>query len=207
MVYQTEVVDLQQLPPAETVLSEREQAFYQTLKLPKRRTEWLGGRLALKKLLTIYTGYSYGQIDVLAQDGLGKPAVSAGEKRLDIPFSITHSHGFAVAAIAPGQKYIGLDLEKIAPRIKAWKTDFFHPSELTEDTDEFLTQLWTHKEALVKLLGSGLTINSFDVRVVGGKPQFLGRAEEIYVSLGSPAITLQSVALVPGFCGSVAVGK
>ena len=207
MVYQTEVVNLQQLPPAETVLSEREQAFYQTLKLPKRRTEWLGGRLALKRLLVAHAGYPYAQLDVLAQDGQGKPIITAKGKKVDIPFSITHSHGFAMAAIAPEQKYIGIDLEKIAPRIKAWKTDFFHPSELAADTDEFLTQLWTHKEALVKLLGSGLTINSFDVRVVGENPQFLGRAEEIYISLGSPKITLQSLSFLPGFCCSVAVAN
>ena len=45
MTYQLEVVDLQNLPPALSVLSERENAFFQTLKLPKRKTEWLGAGL------------------------------------------------------------------------------------------------------------------------------------------------------------------
>ena len=128
----------------------------------------------------------------------------SGEE-INIPFSITHSNGYAVAALAPDKKYIGIDLEKIVPRIAAWKTGFFHPAELTEESDEFLTRLWTQKEALVKMLGPGLTINTLDVRVVGGNPQFLGRALEIYQSLGLPQITLETRPLIPGFCFSVAV--
>ena len=124
-----------------------------------------------------------------------------------LPFSITHSNGYAVAAIAPQAQYIGIDLEKIAPRINAWKTDFFHPTELTGEGDEFLTTLWTQKEAIVKLLGTGLAINSFEVRCVNGTPQFFGRALQIYQSLGSPAITLETRTLLEGFAFSVAVGN
>ena len=207
MSYLIEVVDLKNLPPAETVLSQREQAFYQTLKLPKRRTEWFGVRLALKKLLSASTGKALPDFTLLAKERIGKPMITVGEKEFSIPFSLTHSNGYAVAAIAPDAKYIGIDLEKIAPRINAWKTDFFHPSELTQESDEFLTSLWTQKEALVKLLGSGLTVNSFDVRTVNGTPVFLGRALEIYTALGSPKITLEKLDLLPGFCFSVAVGK
>ncbi len=207
--YSLEVVDLQHLPPADCVLSKREQAFYQTLKLPKRKREWLGGRFALKQLLAARLGgaCAYGDFDILASGGVGKPAVSMGGTPVHIPFSITHSNGFAVAAIAPHARYIGIDLELIVPRIHAWKTGFFHPCELTQETDEFLTALWTQKEALVKLLGSGLTVNSFDVRVVRGMPQFLNRAAEIYAALGRPQIELETRPLLPGFCFSVAVAK
>lgn len=207
MAYQLEVVDLHALPPAHEVLSEKEQAFYEGLKIQKRKTEWLGGRLALKKLLCTHLGGKLADYAVLTPGGVGKPTVTAGGKEIKLPFSITHSNGYAAAVLAPKARYVGIDLEKIAPRIAAWKNDFFHPSELTEDTDEFLTSLWTQKEALVKLLGSGLTINSLDVRVVGGKPQLLGRALEIYRGLGDPQITLETRPLLPGFCLSVAVGK
>ena len=201
-----EVTNLQQLPPADSVLSEREQAFFQTLKLPKRKTEWLGGRLALKKALSAVRGISFKEIEVLPQENSGKPSLFIrGEKSL-LPFSITHSNGFAVAAVAPEDKYIGIDLEKIAPRIRAWKTDFFHDTELTADSDEFLTALWTQKEAVVKLLGTGLAINSYDVRCVQGSVQFFNRALDIYQSLGSPQISLQTSALISGFQFSVAIG-
>lgn len=207
MAYTLAVVDLHNLPPAQTVISPQEQAFYERLKVPKRRTEWLGGRLALKQLLGAHFERVLTDFTVLAADGVGKPSVTMMGKAVNIPFSITHSNGFAVSALAPKAKYIGIDLEKITPRIAAWKDQFFHPSERTREDDVFLTSLWTQKEALVKLLGSGLTINTLDVRVVGGKPQLLGRALEIYQSLGSPQITLQTRDLLPGFCFSVAIGK
>ena len=205
MAYALEVVDLQDLPPAESVLSGAECAFYKTLKLPKRRAEWLGARLALKRLLAAYTGRALTDFTLLAPGGVGKPSVCVGENSLQIPFSLTHSNGFAVAALAPHAQAIGIDLELIAPRLAAWKADFFHPSELAREDDAFLTLLWTQKEALVKLLGSGLTINSRDVRVVGGKPQFFGRALEMYNALGAPQITLEMPALLPGFCFSIAI--
>lgn len=207
MAYQLEVIDLKTLPPANTVLSEREQAFYSTLKLPKRQTEWLGGRLALKRLVAAAAGLPIQKIEVLPHAENGKPQLLVAGERSKLAFSITHSNGFAAAALSAERTYIGIDLEKIAPRINAWKTDFFHPSELTGESDEFLTALWTQKEAVVKLLGSGLTINSFDVRCVNGEVQFFGRALQIYQSLGSPKITLEARDLLPGFCCSVAVGE
>lgn len=202
-----EVTNLQQLPPADSVLSKREQAFFQTLKLPKRKTEWLGGRVALKNAVAAVTGVSLQEIEVLPQESSGKPCLFVRGEKSVLPFSITHSNGFAVAAVAPEDKYIGIDLEKMAPRIRAWKTDFFHPSELTADSDEFLTALWTQKEAVVKLLGTGLTINSYDVRCVNGRVQFFNRALDIYQHLGSPQITLQTAALMSGFQFSVAIGR
>ena len=205
MAYTLEVVDLKDLPPAQTVLSGAECAFYKTLKLPKRKAEWLGGRLALKRLLAAHTGGNLTDFTILAPGGVGKPVITAGKKTLQIPFSLTHSNGFAVAALSPDARFIGIDLEVVAPRITAWKNDFFHPAELTREDDVFLTLLWTQKEALVKLLGSGLTINSRDVCVVRGKPQFFGRALEIYNALGSPKITLETLDLLPGFCFSIAV--
>lgn len=206
MAYQLEIVDLQILPPATSVLSQRENAFFQTLKLPKRKTEWLGGRLALKRVVSKYTRMSLQAIEILPHAENGKPQLLIGGERSRLPFSITHSNGYAVAAIAPQAQYMGIDLEKIAPRINAWKQDFFHPTELTGQSDEFLTTLWTQKEALLKLLGTGLAINSFDVRCVNGKPQFFGRALQIYQSLGSPAITLESLPLLEGFSFTVALG-
>ncbi len=207
MAYQLEVVDLQTLPPATSVLSEREQAFFSTLKLPKRQTEWLGGRLALKRLVSAQVRLPTKSVEVLPHAENGKPQLLIGGQRSTLPFSITHSHGYAVAAIAPDAHYMGIDLEQIAPRLNAWKQDFFHPSELTGEGDAFLTALWTQKEAVVKLLGTGLAINSFEVRCVDGNVQFFGRALQIYQSLGSPKITLETRPLLPGFAFSVAVSE
>lgn len=205
MPFVLELVDLTQLPAPGEILTHREQAFYQTLKLPKRKSEWLGGRLALKRLLAAHTGRALTDFTVLVSGGVGKPTVFCEGEEITVPFSLTHSNGYALAAIAPQHRHIGIDLEKVTPRINAWKTDFFHPSELTDNTDEFLTTLWTQKEAVVKLLGSGLTVNSFDVRVVDCKPQFFGRASEMYRRLGCPPIRLTTRPLLSGFVFSVAL--
>ena len=207
MSVEIEVVDLKILPSGDEILGPRERAFFQTLTLPKRKMEWLGGRLALKKLVSAQSGVTVKEIEILPQTQSGKPSLQVGGKPYEIPFSITHSHGYAVAAVAPAARYIGIDLEKIVHRMEAWKKDFFHPDELTGEGDAFLTALWTQKEAAVKLLGTGLTVNSFDVRCVQGKIQFFGRAQAVYEQLGAPQITLETSSLIAGFQFSVAVGK
>ncbi len=207
MSVELQVVDLHQLPPGETFLSQRERMFFQTLKLPKRQKEWLGGRFALKKLVARCAGVISTEIEVLPQHTSGKPLLCVRGKHSSLPFSITHSHGYAVAAVADEVRYLGIDLEKVVHRMEVWKKDFFHPSELSGQGDEFLTALWTQKEAVVKLLGTGLSVGSFDVRCVGEKVEFFNRALEIYRRLGSPVITLQTSVLLPGFQFSIATGK
>ena len=207
MAYQLEVVDLTNLPPADSILSPQEQTYYQTLRFPKRRTEWLGGRFALKQAVgRVLSVTDLAQIEVLPQAS-GKPELRVGEKAVLLAHSITHSNGFAVAAVSADEKYLGIDLEKIEHRIAAWARDFFHPDELTENTDEFLTALWTQKEALVKLLGTGLSLRSSEVCVVKGEPRFAGRALEIYNALGAPQISITTDKWPAGFMFSVAVGK
>lgn len=207
MPYQVEAVDLSSLPPADGILSQRERAFFETLRFPKRRTEWLGGRFALKKLVAQACGVQdLSQIEVLPQPS-GKPVLLVGGTPAKLAFSITHSRGYAVAAVSAQEDFLGIDLEKIEHRIDAWANDFFHPSELTRRTDAFLTALWTQKEALVKLLGTGLSLNSYDVRCLDGKPQFFGPALEVYNSLGCGEVFVQTRELLPGFMFSAAYAK
>lgn len=207
MPYQLKVVDLSSLPPADGILSQRERAFFETLRFPKRRTEWLGGRFALKQLTAAACGVTdLSQIEVLPQDS-GKPVLLVGGGPAKLSFSITHSGGYAVAAISRQKDFLGIDLEKIEHRSDAWANGFFHPSELTERTDVFLTALWTQKEALVKLLGTGLSLNSYDVRCVDGKPQLFGSAQEVYRMLGCGEILVQTRELLPGFMFSAAYAK
>lgn len=207
MAYRLEVVDLTHLPPADGILSPQEQTYFKTLRFPKRRTEWLGGRFALKQLTARELNIAdLRVIEMLPQDS-GKPTLTVGGKPVALAYSITHSNGFAVAAVSADEKYLGIDLEKIEHRIAAWARDFFHPDELTENTDEFLTALWTQKEALVKLLGTGLSLRSNEVCVVKGEPRFAGRALDIYNALGAPQISITTDKWPAGFMFSVAVGK
>lgn len=207
MPYQLKVVDLSSLPPADGILSERERAFYETLRFPKRRTEWLGGRFALKQLVCgQFLRTELSDVEVLPHES-GKPVLRIGGKPCNLAFSITHSHGYAVAAVSATYKFLGIDLEKTEHRIDAWANDFFHPSELTARDDAFLTGLWTQKEALVKLLGTGLSLNSYDVRCVKGNSQFFGPALDVYNKLGAPEIFMETRELISGFMFSAAYAK
>lgn len=207
MPYQLKVVDLSGLPPADGILSQRERAFFETLRFPKRRTEWLGGRFALKRLTAKALGKTdLRQVEVLPHES-GKPVLWVGGEPCTLAFSITHSGGYAVAAVSTTNNFLGIDLEKTEHRIEAWAKDFFHPSELTDGGDVFLTALWTQKEALVKLLGTGLSLSSYDVRCVCGKPQFFGPALNVYNALGAPEIKIETSELVSGFMFSAAYGN
>ena len=68
----------------------------------------------------------------------------------DMEISITHSFPFAVLAIS--KEKIGIDLEKINPKIEKIKHKFLHQNELQWANElEQLTIIWTIKEALYKL--------------------------------------------------------
>lgn len=72
--------------------------------------------------------------------------------------SITHS--FPFAALAVSEKRVGVDLEKVMPKIRKIKHKFLHRNEVSwtenEDEIEFLTIIWVIKEALYKLHPSKL---------------------------------------------------
>ena len=206
MACSIEKVDLICLPPADEILSQREANFFQTLRLPKRRMEWLGGRFALKRLIHSLTGAPLQEIEALPHPS-GKPILTVRGEACPFAFSITHSHGWAAACVSRDERFVGIDLEKIEKRSSAWAESFFHPSERKQTDETFLTALWTQKEALVKLLGTGLSVNSYDVRCIDGQPFFFGAAQQAYMRLGSPRVLLQTYELVPGMMFTLAHGQ
>lgn len=80
---------------------------------------------------------------------IGQPYLSPK----DYFISITHSFPFAALAIS--EKRVGIDIEKIMPKILRIKSKFVHESEFSwieKDREvEYLTVIWTIKEALYKL--------------------------------------------------------
>lgn len=71
----------------------------------------------------------------------------------DAFISITHSFPFASLAIS--EKRVGIDLERIMPKILRIKHKFLHPTEKSwtenENEVEMITVIWVIKEALYKL--------------------------------------------------------
>lgn len=186
MSYRLKVVELSNLPLADAVLTERELRVYSSFKVEKRRREWLGGRYALKQLACNFFTFDMQNMEVKNLP-TGKPVllVPGGTH---LPVSITHSGDYAAAALGVTGENIGLDMELIEPRSRSWAEQSFHKDEISSNAAFFLTELWAKKEAVLKFLGVGLSIDMMDIRFVNGRLQLYGRALDIWAKVGSPKI-------------------
>lgn len=154
-------------------LNEEEQARLATMKTAKRRADWLLGRWTVKRLL---------QTIVWSEDGLTLPLDmititndAKGAPNYRLPFSdphyaisISHSHGRAfAAAIEKPDAPIGADMERIEARPAGFAEAYFTPAELAlgkglsgHKQVVWETAVWSAKEAVLKALGLGLTVDT-----------------------------------------------
>ena len=188
-----EILPLPKLPICEDLLkdylSPGEVSHFQKLRHPKRRREWLGGRMAAKKLLEERTGIKKDQIELLPNTR-GKPEPYYLKKRLPYELSISHSGEYAAAAI--GKVPLGLDLEKVEPRHPAWLAVAFRQEELERFPQDIFshTSLWTAKESVLKALGCGLQADLWDISLSGSlaylQVSISGYAQQLQQHLPGP---------------------
>lgn len=129
----------------------------------RKQSEWLFGRIAAKDAVRSYLfDQGYGAIyplDIgIEHDATGKPLVKSKIDR-DLRVSISHTEGM-VAAIALEGADPGIDIERIAPRTENFGAIAFTRDELAmlpeANRDEWMTRLWSAKEATGKARGTGL---------------------------------------------------
>jgi phosphopantetheinyl transferase (holo-ACP synthase) len=159
------------------VLTQAESVLWQRYRVPKRRIEWLAGRLAAKAAFAHYAaafleGQGPSEASVLSHPSRA-PYVA---EHPELCLSISHSNAYAVAVIAAFQ--IGVDLEQIESRPAAFADTFFCPNELallhergasrptptqrrtvSAEIDAWITCLWSRKEAVSKFLQVGGTLD------------------------------------------------
>jgi 4'-phosphopantetheinyl transferase len=179
-------------------LSAREAEAYASFRIEKRRSEWLGGRLASKALAAMDGTTDLALLEIQS-DLLGRPSCR-GQL-----LSISHSNGWAVAAAKPGSAFLGVDLEKVEDRHPAWYTDYFHPTELAKPDPSEGTRLWAIKEAAMKALGLGLMADPMDIRTAG-EIKFFGKTLERYREMGSPPFAVETRPFPEGFWTAVVAG-
>jgi 4'-phosphopantetheinyl transferase len=133
----------------------------------------------LRLLLARYTGKDASALSfVLGPQG--KPNL-AGEDA--ISFNLSHSGELAILAISPPAR-LGVDIEQIRVMDDAIAIarSFFAPGEQAvlagtplADRDRTFMTCWTRKEAFIKALGGGLSIDlaSFEVSLDREQPAFL----------------------------------
>ena len=162
--------------PSTGLLSMEEQTRFNGMRFPKRRSEWLLGRVTAKTLLARcipnLAGLPFDQITI-ANLPEGAPFVSVAGQALPIQLSISHREGMAVSAVSPNPDIgLGIDLEWVEDHPRSFYEDFFTPGELTILDDipsERLgwagTLIWSAKEAVLKALGKGLRLDTRTVDI------------------------------------------
>jgi len=144
-------------------LSEPELEDFNTISYEKRRRDFLAGRFIAKQVLSAY----------LQEKDLTKIIIKNGifnQPLLEYPtanpprFSLSHTHTHSVCLAFPQAHPMGIDMETIRyDSVESIASELTEREKcldvcLRENTGEFYLQLWTIKEALSKVLQTGLTV-------------------------------------------------
>lgn len=117
-----------------------------TITNPKKRLEWLAGRVIVKAILTSLQLPFNGII----KDEYGKPFPKGHDHQL----SLSHSFPY-VAALVDEKESAGIDLEQPKTKLLAIAPRVLHKSELEDAGDDIIKHCiyWCAKESLVKVHG------------------------------------------------------
>lgn len=161
---------------AEALLSEDEKARGRSFVAALHRRRFVAGRARLRSLLGEHLGLDPRTL-VFVQNEFGKPRLA---HHTSVHFSLSHSEDRAVLAVSD-TVVIGADIERVrALEHLDLARRYFHPNEVAailclprrEEQLEAFFRIWTLKEAVVKSLGTGLSIplDSFEVSIATSPP-------------------------------------
>jgi len=199
-------------------LSTNEQRFLDRLKFPKRRKEWVSGRLAAKAaaLKLLQRDLDPERLEILPSI-TGEPVLRVSGAPPDAePVRVTISHSGEIAGAAAFRTSeagaVGLDIERIGPVDPALHHLAFTPGEIshlqmTADDGELgrlVLRLWTAKEAVLKAVGVGLKASLQAVGVTPGDHADSWRARFIAPDGAARMFRVQT-AFVGGYVLSLAV--
>jgi phosphopantetheinyl transferase len=185
---------------------DHEKVEYARFTIPKRKAEWVGSRLAVKRLVQAcvpeIAEFPISQIQILKEPSGGPYIEIEGWGRLPGWLSLSHSQGFVLAAYSPEDISFGVDLEIIEPRSIQFVRDFFTEKEVQQalagDADQnsmVTTIIWSAKEAVLKAISTGLRIDTrkIEINLIPG----VTNAEEWNdLELSCPAIKIPSPRLM-----------
>jgi 4'-phosphopantetheinyl transferase len=157
----------------EALLNEAERARSGRFMTALLRRRFTAARARLRSLLGGHLGRDPRSL-VFVENEFGKPRLV---DRPDIHFSLSHSQDRALLAVSEGLE-IGADLEGVrGVDHLGLARRYFHPNEVAAierdaDPRAAFFQIWTLKEAVVKALGTGLSLplDEFEVSIAGARP-------------------------------------
>ncbi|GAB3473561.1 4'-phosphopantetheinyl transferase superfamily protein [Azotobacter salinestris] len=166
------------------------EAFTAKAGVPPRQQQWQLGRVAAKDAVRAWLAAHSEQPEmlhpaafVIDSEAAGQPRVAGLEEHARLPrISIAHCEDRAVALA--GEQPVGIDIEQIRPRAAGFLESFSTAGEreLLDDLavegalrDEWVTRLWSAKEAAGKLLGTGVdgAPQRFEAIAIDGAGSFI----------------------------------
>ena len=157
-------------------LTEPERAVYSAWHSPKRRAEWLAGRLAAKSLLQDTVGLAPLTF-AIGREG-DAPCVLSAEVPL-LTLSLSHSHGLGAATVSDARQEgsAGIDAQRIRPVHPGLCRRVFTPGERrqiaarfgAEDDTAGMLLFWALKEAAIKArrVAWGRSLREIEARLTG----------------------------------------
>jgi phosphopantetheinyl transferase len=156
-------------------------AFVRHASVPQRQRQWLLGRVVAKDAVRTWLAKRAGHEEMLHPAALiiennaqGQPMVKLTGRTQQLPYvSIAHCKDQAIAIAHEGA--VGVDIEQVVERdanflqCMSSETERALLQPFTDDSrDEWITRLWCAKEALGKMMGTGVdgAPQAFEARTI-----------------------------------------
>lgn len=211
-VYQVHLTaDPARLRAARAMLAQEEACRFERMVSPGRERRILA-RASLKRLLAGRFGIRAEDI-TLSYGPNGKPFLEVHGTRF-VGFNVAHSADLAVIVLGPSCP-VGIDIERITgdTEPRALAPYLFSERELKtfdglsdEQQRSAFFRAWTTKEAFVKATGEGLSRQLATFEVCCDKEQE-PRLLTVPPEWAAIAWTMKELPVVPGYCGTVAIGS
>jgi NAD(P)-dependent dehydrogenase (short-subunit alcohol dehydrogenase family)/phosphopantetheinyl transferase (holo-ACP synthase) len=151
---------------AEAMLTDAERAQIAARGNQKRQADRTLGRVAAKEAVTKLTGMDPAEFEITNLES-GEPIVVSMDGRTMPQISISHREGEAIAVATPSGR-AGIDLERVESRAASFSETWFLPSEqkFCGGDARRESQVWAIKEAVLKVLGTGMRLDPREVEVL-----------------------------------------
>ncbi len=190
-------------PVVDKHLSDIEIDRANAFRFPHLRTRYITCRSALRSILSRYLDRPPEKISIVISD-TGRPFIDG----CHLDFNVSHSEDRALIAVLNTGGRVGIDLESISPlaELDNIAEMVLTPAELKSlpygdsRLDSFY-RLWTCKEAYLKAIGTGLSIDPRTVEINIEDPN----TPVLIKGIDQNKFKLQSSLLIPGFVATIAI--
>ncbi|MDG1137163.1 MAG: polyketide synthase dehydratase domain-containing protein, partial [Phycisphaerales bacterium] len=180
---------------AKALLTEAEHAELTSRGTEKRQTDRILGRVAAKQAVSQLTGLDPASFEIFNRES-GEPVVRTSDGSTVPHISISHRDGEAIA-VATNTGRAGIDLEVVEARAPSFAETWFRLDEraMCQGDPRRESQVWAIKEAVLKVLGTGLRLDPREVEVLDvsdghGSVRLWGEVATRHAALGGGELTV-----------------